>query len=149
MNKISTLLLAILIAFGASAQSKKELEKQRKKAEAQIALTKKILRETSSKKQKSMREVKAIKRLIEARETLLKTISSEITLVAHEASEKKYEIDSLNLVIESEKKKYAKAIVRSYKGQRIYNNTMFLFTATSFNQLIMRMKFIRYLSAAK
>lgn len=129
--------------------SRTELEKQRKKTEEQIAVTKKILKETRSKRQKSLKEITALARLIESRESLLQTINSEISLVSRDVEFKKDEIDSLNTQIDQEKKHYAKAIVQSYKGRMVYNNALYLFTAKSFNQWLLRLKFGQYLSRAQ
>lgn len=129
--------------------SRKELEKQRKKTEEQIAFTKKILNETKSKKSKSLKEITVLQRLIETRENLLKTINSEIDLVGRDVEKKKDEIDELNSQIDLEKKNYAKAIVQSYKSKKLYNNALYLFAAKSFNQWFLRLKFSRYLSRAQ
>lgn len=129
--------------------SRSDLEKQRKKTEEQIAITKKILKETKSKKQRSLKEITALSRLIETRESLLKTISDEISLVSRDVEFKKDEIDSLNSQIDAEKKNYAKAVVQSYKGSKIYNQALYLFTAKSFNQWILRYRFGKYLSSAQ
>ncbi|MCC6818208.1 MAG: peptidoglycan DD-metalloendopeptidase family protein [Bacteroidia bacterium] len=150
-NRHIALFLAFVFLYlqlnGQSSRS--ELEKQRKKTEEQIAITKKILKETKSKKQKSLKEITTLARLIESRESLLQTISAEISLVSRDVEFKKDEIDSLNSQIDLEKKNYAKAIVQTYKSKKVYNNALYLFTAKSFNQWILRVKFGQYLSRAQ
>ncbi len=132
-----------------SQTSRKELEKQRKKTEEQIALTKKILKETKNKKQKSLKEIVTISRLIETREELINTINTEIVYVNHDVELKKTEIDSLNSQLDKEKKNYASAIVQSYKSKKVYNNALYLFAAKSFNQLFQRIRFSKYLADAQ
>lgn len=150
INQVLTLFICFFLSLTTlQAQTRKELEKKRKKTEAEIAFTKKILRETTNKKQKSLKEIKTIARLIEAREQLLNTISAEIGLYGKDISTKTLEKDSLKLQIEYEKKKYAKAILQTYKSKKVYNNSLYLFTAKSINQLIHRLKFTKYLSAAQ
>jgi septal ring factor EnvC (AmiA/AmiB activator) len=150
INQLLSLILCFALSLNSiQGQTRKELEKKRKKTEAEIAFTKKVLRETTNKKQKSIKEIKTIARLIEAREQLLNTISAEIGLYGKDISTKTLEKDSLKLQIEYEKKKYAKAIVQSYKSKKVYNNSLYLFTAKTINQLIHRLKFTKYLSAAQ
>lgn len=132
-----------------SQTSRKELEKQRKKTEEQIALTKKILKETKNKKQKSLKEIVTISRLIETREELINTINTEIVYVNKDVEDKKTEIDSLNSQLDNEKKNYARAIVQSYKSKKVYNNALYLFAAKSFNQLFQRIRFSKYLANAQ
>lgn len=150
-NKFIAAFLACNILFfqGFGQATRKELELQRKKTEEQIAITKKILKETKNKKQQSMKEIVALSRLIESREQLLNTINSEIEYVSRDVENKKDEVDSLNSQIFVEKKNYAKALVKSYKGKKIYNNALYLFNARSFNQWIMRYRFTKYLSSAE
>lgn len=150
-NRHISLFLAFVMLFSqlSGQASRSDLEKQRKKTEEQIAITKKILKETKSKKQQSLKEITALSRLIETRESLLQTISAEISLVSRDVEFKKDEIDSLNSQIDQEKKNYAKAIVQSYKGTKIYNQALYLFTAKSFNQWILRYRFGKYLSSAQ
>ncbi len=131
------------------AQSRKELEKKKKQTEEQIKLTQKILNETKSKKNKGLKEVTSISRLIEKREELIETINKEINYVATDIDGKLIEIDSVNEQYEQQKKNYSKAVLRNYKSKKVYNNSLYLFAAKSFNQLFQRMKFSKYLSKAQ
>ena len=71
------------------------MEKQRKKTEDEIALTKKILKETKNEKQQSLREIVTISRLIEKREELINTINEEIIYVNKDVEGKKNDIERL------------------------------------------------------
>jgi septal ring factor EnvC (AmiA/AmiB activator) len=128
-SKFIGLLVFLLCANWSYGQTRKELEKQRRKTEEEIAITKKILKETKAKKQESIRAITTIARLIEKREELIQTINQEIVYVNNDVDKKKNDIESLNIQINEEKKNYA--------------------NAQSFNQLVQRMKFNSYLNAAQ
>jgi len=149
INKISFIVLFLSMGLSSFGQTKKDLEKQRKKTEEEIALTKKILKETKNKKQQSIREIVTISRLIEKREELINTINAEIVYVNKDVEGKKNDIEILNNQIDLEKKNYAKAIVQSFKSKKVYNNSLYLFAAKSFNQLFLRFRFSAYLNAAQ
>jgi len=149
INIITLIVLFFSLTIGSFGQSKKDLEKQRKKTEEEIALTKKILKETKNKKQQSIREIVTISRLIEKREELINTINEEIIYVNKDVEGKKNDIEILNNQIDLEKKNYAKAIVQSFKSKKVYNNSLYLFAAKSFNQLFLRFRFSAYLNAAQ
>ncbi len=151
LNKANSLLLVFLFLFSQmnGQISRKDLEKQRKQTEAQIALTKKILNETKNKKKQNLKELVTIGRLIEKREELINTINTEIQYVNHDVEQNKTDIDSLNSQLNIEKKNYAGAIIQSYKSRKVYNNELYLFAAKSFNQLFQRLKFVQYLSEAQ
>jgi septal ring factor EnvC (AmiA/AmiB activator) len=139
----------LLCANWAYGQTRKELEKQRRKTEEEIAVTKKILKETKAKKQESIRAITTIARLIEKREELIQTINQEIVYVNNDVDKKKNDIESLNIQINEEKKNYANALVQAYKNKKVYNHSLYFFAAQSFNQLVQRMKFNSYLNAAQ
>jgi len=63
-SKFIGLMVFLLCANWAYGQTRKELEKQRRKTEEEIAVTKKILKETKAKKQESIRAITTIARLI-------------------------------------------------------------------------------------
>jgi len=149
INKILFIVFFFVFIFNTIGQTKKDLEKQRKKTEDEIALTKKILKETKNKKQQSLREIVTISRLIEKREELINTINEEIIYVNKDVEGKKNDIERLNSQIDFEKKNYAKAIVQSFKSKKVYNNSLYLFAAKSFNQLFLRFRFGAYLNAAQ
>jgi murein hydrolase activator len=152
MKKLNNISLFLLLLFGINgvfAQSRKELEKQRKKTEEQIALTQKILKETKAKKSQSLKEITTIVRLIEKREELIQNINQEIGFVNNDIETKKSEIDSVNSQLEVQKKNYARAIKQNHKTKKVYNNTLYLFAAKSFNQFFQRVKFNQYLSKAQ
>ena len=119
-SKFIGLIALLLCVHWTYGQTRKELEKQRKKTEEEIAITKKILKETKAKKQESIREVTTISRLIEKREELIQTINQEIVYVNNDVDNKKNDIESLNIQINEEKKNYANALVQAYKNKKVY-----------------------------
>lgn len=148
-SKFIGLIVFLLCANWSFGQTRKELEKQRRKTEEEIAVTKKILKETKAKKQESIRAITTIARLIEKREELIQTINQEIVYVNNDVDKKKNDIESLNIQINEEKKNYANALVQAYKNKKVYNHSLYFFAAQSFNQLVQRMKFNSYLNAAQ
>ncbi|MEN9344679.1 MAG: hypothetical protein RLZZ60_148 [Bacteroidota bacterium] len=148
-SKFIGLMVFLLCANWSYGQTRKELEKQRRKTEEEIAVTKKILKETKAKKQESIRAITTIARLIEKREELIQTINQEIVYVNNDVDKKKNDIESLNIQINEEKKNYANALVQAYKNKKVYNHSLYFFAAQSFNQLVQRMKFNSYLNAAQ
>jgi septal ring factor EnvC (AmiA/AmiB activator) len=148
-SKFIGLMVFLLCANWAYGQTRKELEKQRRKTEEEISVTKKILKETKAKKQESIRAITTIARLIEKREELIQTINQEIVYVNNDVDKKKNDIESLNIQINEEKKNYANALVQAYKNKKVYNHSLYFFAAQSFNQLVQRMKFNSYLNAAQ
>lgn len=148
-NGFALLLSMLLLCNGLYPQTRRELEQQRKKTEEEIALTKRILRETKNKRQQNIREIKTIARLIEKREELIKTINSEIEYVNQDVEGKKTVIEELNSRIDEEKRNYSKALLQSYKSKKVYNNSLYLFAAKSFNQLVLRLRFSNYLNTAQ
>ena len=148
-SKIIIILLLFISTYVLGQTSKADLEKQRKKTEEQINLTNKYLKETKSKKQMSLRELNSLSRLIENREELINNLNEEIQYVNSDVETKREELDSINLSINKEKENYAKSIVQSYKNRKVYNNALYIFASKSINQLVQRLRFVKYLSVAQ
>ncbi len=148
--KIKILFSIFLTISIVNAQStRKQLELKRKKTEEKIKLTQKILSQTQNKKATNLKELKTISKLIESREELIVDINDEINAVVGETDTKKTEIEEVNAQLIETKKAYGNAILQGYKDKKIYKNSLYLFAAKSFNQLLKRVKFIQYLSMAQ
>ncbi|TXC85299.1 murein hydrolase activator EnvC family protein [Luteibaculum oceani] len=129
-----------------SAQSKKELEQQRKALNEKINLTSKLISKNQSTAKKQQSELVILDRQIEFRNDLINTIHEEVEKLQIQIKEKE---DSLS-VKEKELKKlkddYADLIRHAYKTRNIQNKMMFIFASRSINQAYNRINYLRRLA---
>lgn len=137
-------------SLSASAQkSKSQLQKEKQKNLEKIKETEKILSETAQQKKNSLGELNALNRRIEQQEGLIVSIKGEITLLNQDIGEKNEIIGSLERDVEKLKEEYATMLFAAQKASGKVDRLTFLFSAQSFDQLIMRLKYMEQYGKAR
>jgi len=146
--KLSSLVLFVfLILFASdsgSAQNRNELERQRRQKEKDIAQTKKRLAETNNKEKKTLAYLKDLKELIEERQSLISTLQTQLNAITHHIEEEADLVTALEQDVTNLKAEYAKLLYYMYKNRKSTNMASFIFTTSSFNDAVKRVKFIQF-----
>jgi septal ring factor EnvC (AmiA/AmiB activator) len=145
--KILLFLLPLMLLHPAKAQSRKELEEKKRKAQEEIARTRKVLEETQKKKKQTLNNLVLLGKLIRNQNDLIETIREEISSVDQEIAMKASLIDELEFALDEEKKRLARVMVQSYKSRSKFSKLAFIFSSESFNQAVSRIKYIRKLAS--
>lgn len=144
------ILAAVLCSYLAIAQkSKSQLEKEKKENMARINEAQKTLTATKNEKKASIGQLNAINRQIKARTSLIESINQEISLIGQEVDELGIITRSLESDLERLKKEYAEMIYNAYKANHGYDQITFLFSAKTFNQLFLRLKYLEQYASAR
>lgn len=144
---VFTFFIVFTISFTLFAQkSRKDLEREKTENQRRISEAEKILEQTETEKVASIGQLKALNRQIKAREDLIKSIKGEVSYLNEEIKEITYIISSLEGDLEQLRKEYASMIYSSSKAKKGVNRLTFLFSAKSFNQLLMRLKYLEQYS---
>jgi murein hydrolase activator len=140
----------ILISpFGIAQKNKSQLQKERQQNLERIKETEKILEETAKEKKSSIGELTALNRRIEQQETLVTEIKSEIVLLEDDINEDNQIIDALEKDVRELKAEYAAMLFAAQKASGKTDKLMLLFSAESFDQLLMRLKYMGQYSKAR
>ncbi|MEY3984193.1 MAG: hypothetical protein RL160_1752 [Bacteroidota bacterium] len=145
--KFLLFLLPLMLLHPAKAQSRKELEEKKRKAQEEIARTRKVLEETQKKKKQTLNNLVLLGKLIRNQNDLIETIREEISSVDQEIAMKASLIEDLEFALDEEKKRLAKVMVQSYKSRSKFSKLAFIFSSESFNQAVSRVKYIRKLAS--
>jgi murein hydrolase activator len=138
------LLLLMLLASGAFAQKNRaKLEQDKKKVEAEIEYTNKLLEQTRETKKNSLNEVVILNKKISKREELIGTIGNEVQLVEGQMAQAQDSINLLEKDLKALKDEYAKMIYYAYKNKNLYDRLIFIFAAEDFNQAYQRFKYFQ------
>ncbi|MGB3587957.1 MAG: peptidoglycan DD-metalloendopeptidase family protein [Tunicatimonas sp.] len=144
------LLFSVTVGWGQqSPVSRKELEKEKKENIQRIKEAQRILSETSSRRESSIGQLNAINEQIQARESLIQSISQELELLATQISELGGVITALEEDLVNLKEEYAHMVYATSKTSNSYNRLTFLFSAKTFNQLFRRIKYMQQYSEAR
>jgi len=144
-SKVLLVLVLLLVSStGAYMQSRKDLEKQRRDKEKEIAETKKLLSQTTEKKKQTFEYMNLLAKQIKNREDLIGTLEIELRVISNSIDENSDVVDALDKDLAALKAEYARQIFFLYKNQGSYNMLAFVFSSQTFNQAYRRLKFIQF-----
>lgn len=159
---LMAILIAVTVPFAEAQKNKKKntkpkakkedkstLETKKQNLQSEIDLTNKLLAETRRNKTLSLSQLVTLNKKIEMRQELIATINQEIAELDQEIKEKQNEIALLDSQVVQLKREYARMIVFAYRNRNAFNNMMFLFAATDFNQAYLRMKYLQLISTGR
>ena len=107
-----------------------------------IKETEKILSETGLQKKNTLGELSALNQRIGQQESLINSIKSEISLLDSDINENNQIIQALEEDLGKLKEEYASMLFSAQKATGKTNKLTFLFSAKSFDQLLMRLKYM-------
>lgn len=141
---IGFFLLLLTLATPSFAQKKTRysLEKERKQIKAKIKEANQLLAATQNEKKDSEGQLRALNQRIHTQERYLGSLKNEVSLINKEMGDMEDIIFSLQRDLDSLKKEYGDMVYATYKANNSFNNLSFLFTSDSYNQLMMRIKYL-------
>jgi septal ring factor EnvC (AmiA/AmiB activator) len=143
MKKFLILLLCWYLHASAGAQSKAELEAERKKTQEEISYVDNLLKTTAREKNAGMNEVRIIGKKLILRESMISGMRSEIDLLTDRISLNTVAVDMMEEDLKKLKDDYARAVVNSYKTGKIYPEFIYVLSARDFNQGYKRLKYLQ------
>jgi septal ring factor EnvC (AmiA/AmiB activator) len=150
-GKMRIICLLLLVAFSIPGlaqkqKTKAQLQKEKQQNLEKIKEVEKILSETSSQKKNTLGELSAVKQRINAQETLIGSIKNEISYLDNDIDENNEFIRALRDDLKKLKKEYASMLYAAQKANNSATRLTFLFSAESFQQLVMRMQYMKQYS---
>lgn len=144
-KQIRFVAVLLFLSFTAFAQQKTKAQLQKEKQEnlQKIKEVEKILSETSVKKKNSLGELSAVNQRIHVQENLIQSINAEIRLLDKDIADNNGFISALGQDLNKLKEEYAAMLYAAQKANNSATRLTFLFSASSFDQLIMRIRYMR------
>lgn len=142
-NKLFLLTLLLIGGLFANAQTKDELQKKESDLKKEITDLTNSLTQIQKNKKLSLSQVASVQRKIAAREELINTISKQVKMLDETIYQNELEIYRMRKELDTLKLKYAQSIVFAYKNRSSYQYLNFLFSATSFNDALKRVTYLK------
>lgn len=140
----SVFFLVIMMGFCAFAQNtREELQKKEQELQKEIADLNRMINETQNNKKISLKQLAIIKSKINKREELVNSINRQVRQMDETIFTNERDIYRLRKELDTLKVKYAKSIVFAYKNRSSYEYLNFLFSASSFNDAIKRVTYLK------
>jgi len=146
-----SLIIALLLAPEGYAQkkSKAQLQKEKQQNLEKIKETERILSETAEQKKNSLGELTALNQRINQQETLIHSIKGEVSFLDSDIEENNEIIDALQKDVEKLKDEYATMLLSAQKSSGRIDKLTFIFSAQSFDQMLMRLKYMEQYSKSR
>jgi len=144
------LFILCIVTFSVVAQkSKTQLQKEKQENLEKIEEVEKIIGETSAKKKNTIGELNALNQRIRQQEKLVGSIKGEVGFLDSEIDENNDIIDALEADLKKLKKEYASMLFAAQKANNSTTRLTFLFSAESFDQFIMRLRYMKQYSETR
>jgi septal ring factor EnvC (AmiA/AmiB activator) len=142
-------LLLPMLTFAQKQKSKAQLEKEKKENLNRIKEANRILQQTKVQKEASIGQLNAIQEKIVVQKGVINTISREIKFIDSGVKDTEGIVGDLQSDLDNLKAEYATMVYAASKTANSYNKLMFVFAADSFNQLVMRLRYLQQYSEAR
>jgi murein hydrolase activator len=141
----SILFLAIFTITSVSSfsQTREELEKRRKEIQQEIQELQKAQSEISKDKKAGLSQLKLIERKLKSRYAVIDNLNDEMRVIDNTIFNDNREIYRLQRELDTLKKQYARTIEYAYKNRSSYDMMNFIFSATSFNDAVRRVSYLK------
>jgi septal ring factor EnvC (AmiA/AmiB activator) len=143
LRLFSALCIVLAMATSVCAQTREELQKKEQELQKEIADLNRSLNETQKNKKVSLKQLAIIKNKINKREELVNSINRQVRQMDETIFLNERDIYRLRKELDTLKVKYAKSIVFAYKNRSSYEYLNFLFSASSFNDAIKRVTYLK------
>lgn len=130
----------------AFAQSRADLEAQRQKNLEEIAYVDNLISSTAKEKSASLSSLKMLGNKLNLRESVIKGMSEEISLLKERIELNRLAIDVMENDLMELRREYSNAIINSYKSKKVNPDIVYILSAKDFNQGYKRMKYLQQVS---
>ncbi len=132
------------IAIGfAQPQDKTQLEKERQEIQRELQEIQGMYNKVKGQTKQNLAQLNMLKRKIDLQEQYISSINKELRSIDDDIYLSELEIYRLNKQLDTLKSQYAKSIVYSYKNRSNYDYVNFIFSASSFNDAVKRIAYLK------
>src|ERR1700744_5227209 len=127
----------------APVQNRADLEKERAAIQKEIEDVKRTLDETHKNKRETLGQLALLQRRLHLLESAIRNINAQIDVIQGDMNESWREILKLRNELDTLRIQYAQSIVFAYKNRSSYDFLNFIFSATTFNDALRRIEYLK------
>jgi septal ring factor EnvC (AmiA/AmiB activator) len=125
------------------AQTRTDLEKEREAIQKEIEDVKRSLDETKKNKKETLGQLALLQRRLRLRESAIRNINQQIDFIQSDMNQSLQEISKLRRELDTLRKQYEESVVYAYENRTNYDFLNFIFAASSFNDAVKRVAYLR------
>jgi len=126
-----------------AAQNRSDLEKEREAIQKEIEQVKHSLDETKKNKKETLGQLALLQRRLRLRQLAIQNINGQINFIQSDMNQSWQEILKLKKELDTLRKQYAESVIYSYENRTNYDFLNFIFAATSFNDAVKRVAYLK------
>jgi murein hydrolase activator len=145
-SRIRLVLILVMMLFTGvmmAQQDKKELERKRDELTKKIKYTENLISTTKNHQRMTQTELMLLNKKITLREEKIKNIRYQVTKINKRIEEQHSVVEAMKKDLERLKEEYAEMIRQAYRNRNSYDQMMFIFSSTDFNQAYKRLKYMQ------
>ncbi len=146
MQKIFLTVIAILVSAGlliAQSSEKADLERERNEIQNELKEIQAAYNKVKGQTKQSLGQLNMLARKITLQERYISSINKELRMIDDDLYRSNLEIYRLQKQLDTLKSEYARTIVYSYKNRSSFDYVNFIFSASSFNDAIRRVAYLK------
>lgn len=140
---ITVLGTAGLLMGQTTPSSKEELERERKEIQNELKEIQDMYNKVKGQTKQSLGQLNMLARKINLQERYISSINKELRMIDDDLYRSNLEIYRLQRQLDTLKSEYARTIVYAYKNRSSFDYVNFIFSATSFNDAIRRIAYLK------
>ncbi|MEP7111062.1 MAG: peptidoglycan DD-metalloendopeptidase family protein [Ferruginibacter sp.] len=142
---VFALLISFIFIAPVCAQSpgQQELEKQRQQLKREIEETQELLDKNKRTTKESLGQLALLNRKLNLQGNVIENISKDINLLDNNIFKSQRDVNKLQVLLDTLKLEYAKSMVYAYKNRSNSDFLNFIFSASSFNDAIKRITYLK------
>ena len=133
----------LFTALNGYSQTREELEKKRKEIQQEISSLQNAQSEIAKDKKVNISQLKLIEKKLRNRYAVIDNLNDDMRLIDNTIFSNNREIYRLQKQLDTLRSQYAKTIEYAYKNRSSYDMMNFIFTASSFNDAIRRVSYLK------
>ena len=146
MQKIFLTVITILVSAGlliAQSSEKADLERERNEIQNELKEIQAAYNKVKGQTKQSLGQLNMLARKITLQERYISSINKELRMIDDDLYRSNLEIYRLQKQLDTLKSEYARTIVYSYKNRSSFDYVNFIFSASSFNDAIRRVAYLK------
>jgi septal ring factor EnvC (AmiA/AmiB activator) len=143
MQKFILTVAVALLFLDAGAQGKDELLKQRQQLKKEIEETEKVLNETKKTTKENLGQLTLINKRLDLQGNVIENIAGQLKYIENDIYKSQREVSKLSRILDTLKQEYAQSMIYAYKNRNSYDFLNFIFSASSFNDAVKRITYLK------
>ena len=124
-------------------KNREDLERQRQQLKNEIEETEKALNANKTKTKENLLHYKLISNKVDLQDRVVDNISKDVRILDNDIYSIQKDINKYNRLLDTMRAEYAKRMVYAYKNRANYEFLNFIFSASSFNDAIKRVAYLK------